>query len=236
MSIFNSIFNAAKSILSRVPAAQDRPQETDVPEAHVAIPEVTQRPDVDIIIDKQIRNKYKQGWINKIRNTSITEVVIHGTAGGNSATNLLRWMYNGERGSEYMKGIALFHYLIGREGEIFEVIDPEYYVYHSTSGSHDKQTIGVEMINPDKMNAEPYTDAQYKALFSLIFDHLMPLYPTINRITSHRYNIVIYNGGRITPKQCPGTGFSWEKLDAELTKRKLTFQRDGQLRYQIKKN
>lgn len=229
-TFLNTVVNA---LVQRRNSAIIPPADDEIPEAHKVISEQNKPAAVNITIDRQIRTKYQSGWITKIRNQPITEVVIHGTAGGSETTNLLRWMYNGERGAEYMKGIALFHYLIGRDGEIIEIIDPAYYVYHSTSGAHDKQTIGIEMMNPDKMNASNYTDAQYQSLFKLIFDYLMKLYPTINRITSHRYNIIVYNHGKLSPKQCPGTGFVWAKLDEELQRRKYQYQTDGQLRYNI---
>lgn len=231
MNLINKILSIAK--LPSNPVIP--PRENELPDGYLSVVSQVTPESINLIIDRQIRTKYKNGWINKVRNTPITEVVVHGTAGGQDLEGLLRWMYNGERGAEYMKGIALFHYLIGRDGKIVEIIDPEYYVYHSTSGSHDKQTIGVEMLNPDKMNAAPYTPEQYTSLFKLIFDYLMKLYPSITRITSHRYNIIVYNGGKISPKQCPGIGFSWSTLDEELTKRKFSFQTDGQLRYNIQK-
>ena len=197
---------------------------------------------VPITIDKTVRTKYKSGWINKVRKTPITEVVIHGTAGGETVAGLLNWMYQYGRQVEYYKGIALFHYLIGRglkgekDGLIVEVIDPEYFVYHSSSSSNDKSTIGIELLNTSKSNRNPYTDGQYESLFCLIFDHLMNLYP-ISRITSHRYNIWRWNPKSIAQKydkDCPGN-FDWERLDDELLERGYAFKKDGNLRYDIEK-
>ena len=252
MDFLSEIANALSKFLSKVAPTPSNiePQETEdstpskasklvdrIPSAYDAIQEVAEIPAVNITINKQVRNKYKRGWIRKIRKTNkpIVEITLHGTAGGTSTTGLLRWMYNGARAKLYYKGIALFHYLVGRNGELVEVIDPEYWVYHSQSGRHDKQTIGIELINPDKMNSGSYTEAQYKALFELIFDHLMPLYPTINKISTHRYNVIVYNRGRISAKQCPGTGFDFSRLSKELEKRLYNYKSDGQLRYNIKK-
>lgn len=198
--------------------------------------------DIVDIIDNRIRAKYKKGFINKTRSKPITEVVIHGTAGGTTAAGLLNWMYNGGRAKEYNRGVALFHYLIGcgkkgeKKGLLVEVLDPKYYVYHSTSGRNDKQTIGIELLNPSKGNRQPYTPAQYASLFKLIFEHLMVLYPAINRITSHRYNIWRWCSKKTAAKRdknCPGN-FDWNKLDAELRRRGYAFQTNGNLRYNIK--
>jgi len=187
----------------------------------VAPPEVIEvqplieRKKLDIIVDKQVRTKYQKGWIKKIREIPIDEIVIHGTAGGNSAESLLLWMLNGQRAKEYYKGIALFHYLIDRaDSNIVEVLDPSYWVYHSSSGKLDRKTIGIELINPSKTNREPYTEEQYTLLFDLIFKHLLPTYPTITQIVSHDYNILTYSGK--PPKGCPGAGFDWSLLEKEI--------------------
>lgn len=199
--------------------------------------------DIIDLIDKKVRTKYQRGFIKKVRKKHVTEVVLHGTAGGESVSGLLHWMYNGGRATEYNKGVALFHYLIGRgakgekDGLLAEVIDPMYYVYHSSSSKHDKETVGVELINSSKSNRNPYTDGQYDSLFKLIFEHLMVLYPNINRVTSHRYNIWRWNNkwtAKRRDKNCPGN-FNWNLLDSELNKRGYTFQTNGNLRYNIKK-
>jgi len=199
--------------------------------------------EVEITVDKKIRAKYQKGWIKKIRNVPITEVVIHGTAGGMTVAGLLHWMYNEGR-KTYNKGIGLFHYAIGRgmkgekDGLICEVIDPDYWVYSSTSGKHDKTAINIELINTSKSNRDPYTEGQYESLFNLIFNHLMVVYPTINRITGHRYNIWRWNSNtkaKKKDKNCPGN-FDWNRLENELNKRQYAFDKDGtQLKYNIRK-
>lgn len=194
------------------------------------------------VIDKTIRIKYQDGFIKNIRKTPPNEIVIHGTAGGRSTAGLLHWMYNWGRAEEYKKGIALFHYLIGRgdkgerDGLIAEVIDPMYYVYHSSSSKHDKETIGIEMINTSKSNRDPYTEAQYTSLFKLLFDYLFILYP-ITRIVSHRHNIWKYNTKTTAQKRdknCPGN-FEWTRLDAMLKHKGYAFSSDGTARYNISK-
>jgi hypothetical protein len=198
----------------------------------------TEEEKIDIIIDKKIRTKYKEGWINKIRKQPIKEIVLHGTGGGNTIEGFLRWMFDGERANEYFKGTALIHYVIGKEGEIVEIIDPEYYTFHSSSGFNDMKTICIELINSSKSNRDPYTKKQYIALEKLIFKHLIKLYPTITRITSHRFNILTYNTPKVIQqklKQCPGEGFDWNKLDEMLKENKYNYQVSGNLRYNISK-
>ena len=101
-----------------------------------------------IIVDRKVRTKYRSGWKDKIREKPPEEIVIHGTAGGRSVAGLLHWMYNWGR-SGYKNGVSLFHYAIGRgdknekDGLIVEVIDPEFWVHHSTSGEHAKVEIGT---------------------------------------------------------------------------------------------
>jgi len=198
----------------------------------ITVQPLEERKTVDIIIDRQVRTKYQAGWIHKVRTNPITEIVLHGTAGGMSAEGLLLWILSGERAKEYYKGIALFHYIIDRtESNIVEVIDPSYWTYHSSSGVHDKETIGVEMVNPSKTNREPFTDNQYKLVFNLIFKHLLPTYSTIDKIVSHDHNMKVYSG--MPPKGCPGSGFDWTLLEKELTKNGKKFTKIETGAYQL---
>ena len=189
---------------------------------------------VDIEVNTKVREKYIAGWQDKTRTEPITEIVIHGTGGGGSVTDLLQWMYDGQFAANYIRGIGLFHYAIGRDGKITEVLNPDYWVYHSTSGYHDKQTIGIELMNPTNENTGGYTDEQYEAVINLIFNNLVISYPSITNITSHKYNIIKYNGGR-SLKACPGSQFDWSKLDAGIKNSGYAFNINDDLRYDIKK-
>lgn len=202
-----------------------------IPEDQPFLPEKVD--EVNITIDKRVRDKYRKGWIKKVRKDNIIEITLHGTAGSSSTDGLLRWMYQGARAKQYYKGVALFHYAIGRKDyKIVEVIDPDYWVYHSSSGKHDKKTIGIELLNPSKTNRDPYTDEQYGLLFDLIFEYLIPNYPTITQISSHDYNRIVYSG--LSKKGCPGN-FDWDKLSKELDARGYSYKIDGNLHYDIKK-
>ena len=240
----NLLLNAFKSVLGRSVSDGDIsgsiPESDDIyGDSDTGLSSKT-TDGVEIVIDKNVRTKYRNGWVGRIRTAPPIEVVIHGTAGGKSCSGLLNWMYN-RNDSRYNSGIGLFHNCIGRgdkgekDGLIVEVIDSEYWVNHSTSDTHDKLTIGIELLNPSLSNRDSYTDAQYDSLFSLIFDHLMNLYP-IQRIAGHRYNIWRWNSKKTAQKYdkiCPGN-FDWSRLDAELENREYSYKVDGvQLRYDI---
>jgi len=212
----------------------NKPSDVNTPPAFPTdiVQPLEDRKKVDIIIDKQIRMKYQQGWIKKVRKGNITEVVCHATAGSTSAHGIMSWVMGGERAALYNKGIGLFHYLVDRdEPNIVEIIDPTFWVWHSTSGDHDQETIGIEHVNPSMTNRLPLTENQYELSFNLIFNHLLPQYPTIKRIVSHDYNAWKYSG--IGPKPCPGPGFDWVRLEKEFLKYKLKFNKIGVGAYEI---
>ncbi len=173
---------------------------------------------MNIIVNTTIRDKYHQGFD---RDQPITEIVIHGTGGGANAQGLINWMLNGERAAEYQKGVGLFHYLNDRNGDIYEIIDPARWVYHSSSGIHDKYTIGIEHINPNPKNAAEYTDAQYTALEELILK-LLDDYPLINTIVGHVQNTLKYSGPKYVKAPCPGN-FNWTRLQTALNAGGLGF-------------
>jgi N-acetyl-anhydromuramyl-L-alanine amidase AmpD len=171
------------------------------------------------VIDK-IRNKYHSGFD---RDTSdINEIVIHGTGGGSSAINLINWMLNSGRAEEYKKGIALFHYLIDFNGDVFEIINPIRWVYHSSSGKHDMNTIGIEIMNKSANNDDEPTGEQYGALLDLISNNLMKKF-NIKNIVGHGSNKQKYSGEY---KACPGKNFKWNILQNELIARGYTFSYD----------
>jgi hypothetical protein len=181
--------------------------------------------------DLRVREMYKMGWEPKLRKYDITEIVIHATAGSTTAEGILLWMLGGEKASDYKQGIGLFHYLIDRDQDnIIEVIDPNYWTWHSTSASHDQYTIGIEMVNPSKTNRMPFTEIQYTSLFNLIFNKLLIDYPTIKSIVSHDFNANKYSGK--PPKPCPGA-FEWTRLEAELTKHNISYTNSSPQSYEI---
>lgn len=168
-----------------------------------------------ISVEPRIEAMYQAGIRDKVRQCAIREIVIHGTAGGSTMASLINWMLGGEQAANYNRGIGLFHYAIDRGGLITQVINPRYWVYHSLSGLHDQETVGIELINPTRDNGGPYTDEQYAALADLI-DYMMRINPNCRQIVSHNYNGLTYS--RIG-KNCPGN-FSWTRLVQSLSERK----------------
>jgi len=162
---------------------------------------------MNINIDLSIRSKWHIGYK---RESSLSTIVVHGAGVVDSVENLISWMLDGERKKEYIKGVALFHYAIDRNGEITEIIDPKFWVYHSSCGKQDERTIGIELINGSPNNENTYTKEQYESLFWLIFDKLMEDYPSITAIASHWRMKEKFSGGY--KKNCPGN-FDWDELE-----------------------
>lgn len=158
-----------------------------------------------VVVNPTIRRIYMEGFPRPAG--IVNEIVVHGTGGGQSAAGIIRWMEQGERAAQYRQGIALFHDLVDRDGTIHNIIDHARWVYHSGSGNHDRETIGIELVNPMAGNAGPYTDDQYDALGERILE-IMETYP-ITAIAGHGYNQTKYSR---KPKACPGEAFDWERL------------------------
>lgn len=168
--------------------------------------------------DEVVRSKFTRGkhrWGRKVN-----EIVLHGTAGG-STLNFVR-NATGTRAHRYRHNVGLFHYLIQRDGDIWEIIDPDRWVYHSQRSSKDSHTIGIELVNLDYGNRGDYTDKQYDSLDYLIFGHLMEEYPKISIIMSHTRSYQKYVGGnRRLP--CPGPGFEWDILEKSMDSRGYSY-------------
>lgn len=181
---------------------------------------------------------YKDGRWQKIgpfdhgyeRGTEPIWLTIHGTAGGGT----LEWILSAEPGSKrfqkYAAGVGLFHYLIDRDGSITNIIDPDKWVFHSSINYLDRQTIGVELLNPDFRNREPYTEEQYVSLITL-YRYLRNKYP-LTVMLSHNRSMqkIIYEArGKKPPqvaKACPGPGFNWPKFRQMMVDFGYTFQYD----------
>lgn len=169
------------------------------------------------VIDTRIRDKYNTGMPRK--DSLVTHLIVHGTAGGSKAEDCLKWMIKGGdmgggrfRRDDYKRGIALFQYMIDRDGKIIEVISPHKWVYHSSTGQFDINTIGVELINPDRANGGTYTDFQYKSL-AMLFKFLIERFENLKILQGHG---AIKKEKSGSTKVCPGTGFVWPKLNSLL--------------------
>jgi len=176
---------------------------------------------VEIKKDTIIRSKFHKGksrtaWLGKVK-----EIVVHGTGGAGT----LNWVRSGGRAREYYKAVALFHYLIQRDGTIWEIIDPDRWVYHSCRGSKDKNAIGIEMVNTAYDNSDEYTEEQYESLNWLMFEYLMNRYPDIKVIMSHKRAWQKNSRGRRW-KECPGPGFDWRKIEDYMKFHNIKYQHD----------
>lgn len=156
---------------------------------------------MNIFKDNIIRNKWHQGFN---RDANPTEITIHATGGGGT----LGYVREGGRKELYVKGVALFHYLVNIAGEVIEIIDPDKWVYHSSSMDHDKTTIGIEIEKASGTNSGLPSVQQMKSLTELI-EHLCGLYP-IDTISTHDYNRKKYSN--LPPKPCPGD-FDWTAIE-----------------------
>lgn len=173
---------------------------------------------MNIIRITDIEDKYHRGFI---RPAPPTEITLHSTAShpGTNAKSILTWMKNGGymgidkkigkpkyRRDEYMKGISLFHFIIDRDGTIYQLLDVMRWVYHSCSHNHDATTIGIEHVKLTTDNSDDWTPEQYKASLELCAD-LYRQFNTINKVTSHDYNSRTYSG--LGEKPCPGP-INWD--------------------------
>lgn len=182
---------------------------------------------MNIIRYQKLKEKYK-GLSRGIED--IKEITLHGTGGG-TAQGILAWMSSDtcERAENYKKSIGLFPYEIDRNGDIYELMQPELWYYHSDADEHDKSTIGIELVNPLKNNHGVYTEDQYKALFDLIM-YLMSKFPGIETISGHDYNALKYSGlhvgHKLHPYPCPGPMFDWLRLRNYLENHGYGFQHE----------
>lgn len=171
----------------------------------------------EIEIEERIQASYFPGIADKKRYKPITEIVVHGTAGGDgTAEQFVKWQLDGELKSNYLQGIGLVHYVIGRDGKIIRTIDESFWMYHSTSLYHDMETIGIELCNTSFGNLNQYTNEQYKSLAGLC-DSIMRRNKMCRTIVGHNRNGRLYSG---ISKNCPGTVFDWELLKDILVLRK----------------
>ncbi len=170
---------------------------------------------MNLIFNDSVRKKYfdptPPDFMRDPRN--ISEIVIHGTGGGASAQAIINWMLSGERAEMYKKGIGLFHYEIDTNGDIYNLLPDSVWCFHSDCLYHDKNTIGIELLNRQAGNAGMYSKEQYKALGELIII-LCKTYH-IESIVSHDYNRGAYS--HLAPKPCPGNLFNWAEVEIVVT-------------------
>lgn len=171
---------------------------------------------MNLIQDTRVFDKYFSPIKDQFTRDDISEIIVHGTSGGQSAKGIINWMLGGERAEEYKKGIGLFHYEIDRNGDVYQLIPNGYWCYHSSSGQHDKVTVGIELVNPEKDNFGKYKMEQYKSLMDLI--KMFMLNYQIKVIAGHGATKLQYSGSY---KYCPGKLFDWELLEKNFNIKKI---------------
>lgn len=172
---------------------------------------------VDEVIDGHDKHKRSNDWIG---------IVVHHTGiGGRTEVddslwkklykNLSQWLAT--KDANYLSA----HFVIGRQGEITQIVNPDHYVaYHAGTSTfwHPQKRmfvsnmnefmIGIELLGDG--NIMPYSESQYKSAGRLCSE-LMKRYPTIqpNCIQGHE----IVSPGR---KVDPGKHFAWRWLFSEI--------------------
>jgi N-acetylmuramoyl-L-alanine amidase len=99
----------------------------------------------------------------------IDSIVLHHTASNNTAGDLAT--LRRPNGANSVSA----HYLIGKNGEIYQLVDDKMSAWHAgkstlhgdTSPSVNARSIGIEITN-DGSGKTPFTEAQYKALEKLV--------------------------------------------------------------------
>lgn len=171
-------------------------------------------------IEERIQTLYSRGIADKNRlPNSALEIVVHGTGGGDGTIKqFVNWQLGGELAANWNKGIGLVHFVVGRDGQIVQTIDPHrFWTWHSTSYMHDQFTVGIELCNPSLSNSTPYTNEQYSALAGLC-DKIIRENPKCKQIQSHNWTGITYSG---IGKPCPGSVFDWQRFINELAARKI---------------
>jgi N-acetyl-anhydromuramyl-L-alanine amidase AmpD/V8-like Glu-specific endopeptidase len=102
----------------------------------------------------------------------VDRIVIHITAGGPSINGTIAWFKNGDRYNEKTGkyGYSSAHYIVGREGEVVQMVRNADTAYHASSAN--SRSIGIEhnANKPYSLNKRdlPLTEPQYEASARLV--------------------------------------------------------------------
>lgn len=122
-----------------------------------------------------------------IKQRKIEAIVFHYTAGGGA--NSLKWLTNPE-------SQVSAHYMIDRDGEIYQMVDLEEIAWHCKG--YNVNTIGIEVAAKEGQRA---TNIQNIRMVELAKHLLWKFDLCYKDITAHKWS----GGGRAT--QCPGNIF-----------------------------
>lgn len=124
------------------------------------------------------------------------------------------------------------HYLIGRDGKIFRLVDEEHVAWHAgksklpdgknIKGSCNDFSIGIEIMGGKWIG---YEDAQYEAIIELIKDIK----------TRHEIEYLLGHED-IAPgrKTDPGEHFDWERVRAGLENKKIVTKQEKEIKIESK--
>ncbi len=148
----------------------------------------------------------RQGW-GGLRNTDIRAIIIHSTNGvkGSTFDNEARYLLDTTEVSA--------HYLIGKQGQVAQILDPKYIAWHSgTCFDKDYENLHSIGIETHWTVGEVVTPVMYATVNDLV-RYLLNKYPSIKKVDMHRRQA--YPKGR---KPDPNW---WSDADFDLWRSKL---------------
>lgn len=110
--------------------------------------------------------------VGRKRGAVIDRIVIHITAGGPNINGTIAWFQNGDRYNEKTGkyGYSSAHYIVGRDGEVVQMVRNADTAYHASSAN--SRSIGIEhnANKPYSLNRRdlPPTEPQYAASAQLV--------------------------------------------------------------------
>jgi N-acetyl-anhydromuramyl-L-alanine amidase AmpD len=131
-----------------------------------------------------------------------THIVIHGTAGGNSAIEIAQFF----KGTEGGKNPVSTHYIIGQDGQIVQTVLEKDGSWGNGSTEWNNKAISIEHVKSTPDNSAQLTVAQENASFNLIKDICQRNGIPYENILPHH---AIYNTA------CPGP-YPWDRLKIAL--------------------
>ncbi len=115
------------------------------------------------------------------------------------------------RAFQYPKALVSAHFVVGKEGRVFQIVPLERRAWHAGISELDGETdvnnfsVGIELVNLND-GTDPYPDLQYEAVARLIFQLRQRYQIPDGRIVSHR-QIALPLGRKSDP-----LGFDFERL------------------------
>jgi N-acetyl-anhydromuramyl-L-alanine amidase AmpD len=183
--------------------------------------------------DVPINNFHLPSQNSKVRTEEITHVMIHFIS--NAGENPHDPHNVDDVYSIFTEYKISAHYMIGRNGEIYQLVDEDRVAFHAGKGSLpgypeyqnklNEYSLGIELLalgTRDEMlpmisgetydSIDPahigYTDAQYRSL-NLLLDDIYKRHPSVLRDRKHVVGHDEYALGRKTD---PGSLFNWSKI------------------------